>query len=296
MSGVYTDTHPDMVRTRNAIAALRTQLGTGESANDGVALELETLRGTHASLLDRYGPLHPDVVRVGRQIEAAEARLREMPPATPRPPPRPTNPAYVQLQARLASDAIELQALVAKEEALRAQIVTIEERLLETPAVERDYNALIRDLDSARAKHQEVATNQLEAVVAENLEMDAKAERFTLIEPPLPPGRPVSPNRALIFLAAAVLALLGAVAAVAVRELGDSSVKGPAEFARRFGLVPLGVIPAILTPDDLRRAGRHRVQAAAGAVAVVIVAVLLAHFLVAPLDDLWAGALRRLGV
>jgi hypothetical protein len=296
ISGVYTDNHPDVARTKKAIAALRAQLGIDETVTTDSGAELEELKASRIALLERYGSLHPDVVRVERQIEAAEARLQETSPAPPPPTTRPTNPAYVQLQAQLASDAVELASLVEKEAAVRRQIATLEERLLQTPAVERDYHGLTRELDSARVKYQEFSTKQREAAASENLEMDAKAERFTLIEPPLVPGRPESPNRGVIFLASVVLALVAALAVVVARELVDSSVKGPSEFERRFGLAPLGVIPAILTADDLRLRSRRRVQAFAGAVAVVLVAVVLAHVFVAPLDALWAGALRRLGV
>jgi uncharacterized protein involved in exopolysaccharide biosynthesis len=296
VSGVYTDNHPDVVRTKNAIGALRTQLGLPAPSTDAGADGLEGLKTSRDALLERYGPLHPDVVRVERQIEAAEARLRDEPPAPQRAPARPTNPAYVQLQAQLASDAVERSALVAKEAELRREIAAFEGRLLQTPAVERDYNALTRELASARLKHQEVSAKQREAVVAENLEMGDKAERFSLIEPPLVPGRPLSPNRSLIFLAAVVLALAAAGAIVVVRELADSSVKGPSEFERRFGITPLGIIPAILTAADVRLHGRRRAQAVVAAVAIALVEVALAHFFVAPIDALFAGALRRLGV
>ena len=296
VSGVYTANHPDVVRTKSAIAALRSQLGPTETDADRAAAELDELRATRNSLLERYGPIHPDVVRVGRQIEAAEARVAAAPPAAERPPARATNPAYVQIQARLASDAIETAGLVARETEIRQRLADLERRVMETPGVERDYNALTRNLESARAKHQEVSTKQREAVVAENLEMDAKAERFNLIEPPLVPETPVAPNRALIFFAAVVLALVVAGAVVVLRELVDSTVKGPAEFQRRFGMAPLGVIPAILTSEDLRSRFRRRVQAVAVTAAAMVVAVLVAHFFVAPLDALLAGALRRLGV
>jgi uncharacterized protein involved in exopolysaccharide biosynthesis len=294
MSGIYSEKHPDVVRTKSAISSLRAQLNLPAAPANGSGDDLDALKASRAALLEKYGPLHPDVVRVERQIEAAEASAAAPEPASA--PVHPRNAAYVQLQATLATDAVELDSLTEREAELRKDIAAFEERLLQTPAVERDYNALTRDLASARLKHQEVSVKQREAVVAQNLEMDDKAERFSLIEPPLVPGLPVSPNRKLIFLAAVVLGLVAAGAIVVVRELFDSSVKGPSEFARRFGIVPLGIIPAILTADDLRLQGRRRVQAIAGAVAVVLVAVVLAHFFVAPLDALWAGALRRIGV
>jgi uncharacterized protein involved in exopolysaccharide biosynthesis len=295
LRAVYTESHPDVLSTKNAIAALRARLGTDEPVPDASAEELESLRGARAALLDRYGPVHPDVIRVERQIEAAEARLREAPVAAPRVA-RATNPAYVQLRAQLANDALELKSLVARETDLRRQIAALEDRLLQTPAVEREYNVLLRDLDSARSKHLEVGTKQREAVVAENLEMDEKAERFSLIEPPLVPGRPVSPNRLLIVLASLAFALIAAAAVVLGRELIDSSVKNASEFERRFGITPLGIIPAIFTEDDVRLQKRRHAQAFAGVIAAVLVAVMLAHFFIAPVGALWAGALRRLGV
>jgi uncharacterized protein involved in exopolysaccharide biosynthesis len=296
ISGVYTENHPDVIRTKSAIAGLRAQLGPAAASAADATTELAALGMQRGALLERYGALHPDVVRLDRQIEATKAKQREMAALPPPPQPRATNPAYVQLQAQLASDAVELTALNAKDTEIRARIASLEERLLQTPAVERDYAALSRELEGARLKHQEVSTKQREAVVSENLEMDSKGERFTLIEPPLQPERPVSPNRGLIFFAAMVLALVMAGVAIAAREIVDSSVKGPSEFQRRFGITPLGIIPAILTAEDLRTKGRKRVRAVAVTATAVLAAVVLAHFFVAPLDALWFGALRRLGV
>ena len=40
----------------------------------------------------------------------------------------------------------------------------------------------------------------MEAQLAQNLETNRKGERFTLIEPPLPPEEPVSPNRLAVLI------------------------------------------------------------------------------------------------
>ena len=296
VSGVYTDNHPDVTRTKSAIAALRAELGAPAAAAQSLADDVEALRAQQGALRERYGPLHPDVVRAGRQLEAAEARLAAAAAAPPAPPERATNPAYVQLKAQLASDAGELTTLHVKEQELRDRIAEIEGRLLQTPAVERDYNALMRDLDSARLKYQEVSAKQMEAVVAENLEMDSKAERFTLIEPPLLPERPESPNRWLIVFLSAVLALAAGVLTVALRESADGSVRDPDEFKRLFGLAPLGVIPAIVTDDDRRALWRRRWQLATATGVVIVAAAALGHLYVVPLDALWFAALRRFGV
>jgi hypothetical protein len=201
----------------------------------------------------------------------------------------------VQIQAQLASDSVERGALVAKERELKTKVDELERRVAQTPAVERDYSALIRELESARFKYQEVSTKQREAVVSQNLEMDAKAERFNLIEPPLMPERPVSPNRWLIVLLSTVLAAVAAVFGVALREAFDTSIRGALDFQRLLGVAPLAVIPAILTADEKRRGGKRRLQAAAAVAVATLVTIALVHAFVAPIDALWFGALRRFG-
>ena len=294
VAGVYSDSHPDVVRTRSAIAALRAQLGVGDEGAGDVEQELADLRVQRVGLVARYEPAHPDVVRLDRQIAAAQQRL-DAARANPTARPRATNPAYVQLQAQLASDGVERESLMGKERELQARINDIEKRVLQGPAVERDYNALMRDMENARAKYQEVSAKQREAVVSQNLEMDAKAERFNLIEPPLLPERPVSPNRWLILLLSAVLSVLAAVSGGALREGIDGSIRGALDFERLLGVSPLGVIPSILTADDRRRDGRRRARAVAAVAVVALVAVALTHVFIAPLDAIWFGALRRFG-
>ena len=297
VKGIYTKDHPDIVRTEKSIAALRAEIGEEDDGIDERAQELDALRGQRDALLDRYEPFHPDVVRLDRQIAAGEEALQAAREAkTERASgERATNPAYVQLQAQLASEIVEQKELGEKEKQLKARLADLEARIAQTPAVERDSSALARSLESARLKYREVSAKQQEAIVAQNLEMDSKAERFQLIEPPLVPQQPVSPNRGVILLLSAVLAVAASIAAMALREATDSSVRDFKEL-RALGLVPLGIIPAILTQDDRRTIKRRRFGYAVASLATVVVAVVLAHFFVAPLDLLWFAAMRRLGV
>lgn len=296
--GVYTADHPDVVRTEKTIAALRTELGGGADRRDDIEHELETLRAQRTALLDRYNESHPDVVRIDRQIEAATERLRAAKSDAAAQPaePKADNPAYVQLAAQRESDLVELKGLTAKETELRARLANLESRLLQTPSVERDYDALARDLEGARLKYREVSSKQMEAVVSENLENDAKSERFSLIEPPLLPQRPIAPNRWLILFLGAVLALGAAFGIVGLREALDGSVHGERQLERLTRMAPLGVIPLISTPEEQKTRGRRRARVAFATVGTLIVLVALAHFFVAPVDLLWFAALRRLGV
>ena len=298
MRGVYKPDHPDVVRTEKSIAALRAELGVPADEREDLEKELTALRAQRAALLDRYSEEHPDVVRLDRQIAAATERLAAAPEKSGDPDPgsqRADNPAYVQLAAQRAGADLDLKSLGQKEAELRKKLADLENRLLQTPSVERDYHALARDLDNARLKYQEVSAKQMEAVVAQNLENGSKGEHFSLIEPPLLPQRPIAPNRWLILAAGLVLALGVGFGVVAVREALDGSVHGPRELERLTRMLPLGIIPVILTPDEQRAASRQRTRYAVATVSTLVALVVLAHFFVAPLDVLWFATLRRFG-
>jgi succinoglycan biosynthesis transport protein ExoP len=296
--GVYTPDHPDVVRAERRIAALREELGiSGESRGD-IEKELADLRAQRAALLEHDEEAHPDVVRLDRQIEAATEKLEAEAgndSAGSGAEPKADNPAYIQLAAQRNSTDVEIKALVGREADLRKRLAALENRVLQAPAVERDYYSIARDLDTARRQYLEVSAKQREAVVAENLEIDSKSEHFNLIEPPLLPQRPVEPNRWMILSLGAVLALAVGFGVIFLRELIDGSVTGARELERLTRNIPLGVIPAIVTPDELRARSRQRKQIALATAGTLLVLVALTHFFVAPVDALWFAALRRFG-
>ena len=110
------------------------------------------------------------------------------------------NPAYVSIQAQLSATRGELAALATEMNKLRVQAEGYQHNLTLAPQVEKEYRELSRDYDNARVKYAEIRSKMVEAKTAQDLESDRKGERFTLIEPPLPPEEPVSPNRRLILV------------------------------------------------------------------------------------------------
>jgi hypothetical protein len=53
-------------------------------------------------------------------------------------------------------------------------------------------------------------------------------------------------------------------------------------------------VPEIVTPGDVARKKLRRLQAAAGAAAVLVAGVLVVHFFVMDLDVVWAKLMRKL--
>jgi len=302
MQGIYSDRHPMVIRTQGAIDALEAELGVeGQGSPQALRAELARLEALRGSLIDRYTATHPEVERVDRQMSALEAEIEQAERDGARVAPGreyeqvASNPAYVQLRAQDVVAEAEIAALREREREVAARQADLEERLTQTPLIERDYTALTRDLETARARYQQIRFGERAAQTAENLELDAKGERFTLIEPPLVPQQPVSPNRPFVLFIGLFAALGVAVGLVALREELETSVHGPTQLQAIVGAPPIGVIPRIVTDADRARTRRRLTFGAVGATAALVLLLGAAHSLVIPLDELWFRAIRRIG-
>ena len=136
----------------------------------------------------------------------------------------------------------------------------------------------------------------MEARLAANMETDRKGERLTLIEPPLPPEKPVSPNRPLIITFGVFAALVLGAAAVGIAEALDKTIRSRTALERVTQLSTLGIIPPIVTATDQRRDTRRKLALVATASGAVVIGVIAVHFLFMPLDVLWYSVMRRLAI
>jgi uncharacterized protein involved in exopolysaccharide biosynthesis len=262
---------------------------------------LRTQRAAIADALfaaqQRYSDKHPDVERLKRDLAEADRRIARGGGGSAgegeQSPQSADNPAYIQLQARLESIKLEIKGLIEARGDLKDRINTYEQRLTEAPNIEREYNDLMRGYDNAVSKYREVKDKQLEAKLAQALESERKAERFTLIEPPVVADEPVEPNRPAILM----MGILGAFGAgfgnLALRELMDKGLRGAQAIQTITGAPPLAVIPQIGVPADRRRRVRRTALLAGTAAVVTVAGIVAVHFFVMPLDILWFTVLRR---
>lgn len=292
---VYAADHPDVLRIRREAEGLAREVGATDSAND---LERRVLqaRGELAAARERYAPDHPDVLRLERTVASLEEAASRAPAARAAPQAAPDNPAFIQIRAQLESAHNEQRSLERKRSELRAKIASFEARLAQSPQIEREYRELARDYENAQLKYREVRAKQMEAELSQNLESDRKGEKFTLIEPPLPPEEPVSPNRAVILVLGILLSLAAAVGVVAVRESLDGTIRGRHDVATLLDTPPLAVIPRIETRGEKQQRRQRLRYATVGAIGSVLIAAVAVHLLIRPLDVLWFTVLRRLGI
>ncbi len=292
----YAPDHPDIVNTQREVEGLEKQVKSDDTTGD-LLRQLKEDREQLASAKEKYSPDHPDVVRLTRAVSELEKAVAAAPTSATLSQGRnhPDNPAYIQVKGQLDSITVDREGAVKKLEELRAKLDDYERRLAQAPAVERQYRELARDLDSAQLKYQEIRSKQTEVQVSQNLETEHKGERFTLIEPPLPPEKPISPPRFFILAAGFVLSLGAGVGATLLRDKLDVSVRGVQDVRVLLSVPPLAAIPRIITEAERKKHKRAVLYAWQGAIASVIALALIVHFLVLPLDVVWLSLLRRFG-
>lgn len=298
LTGIYSDDHPDIKRLRREIATLKKETGLQDDATDREN-KLLLLQQQISLLRQKYSDDHPDIVQLKRAFaaidravrtgsDAPEGRADELRKAR-----KPDNPAYITLKSQIETIASQIQSMRSERQEMRGKLELLDLRVSQTPEVEREYLELARDLDSSRGRFRELRDKQMQAQVAEQLERGRKAERFTLIEPPIFPEKPFRPNRAVIVMMGFVLAWVGSIGSAALREAIDQTVHSARDVVRVMQVPVLARLPALPSPVLVKR--RSRMRWIVGISGMVLFGLMLAafHNFYMPIDVAWYGLLRR---
>jgi succinoglycan biosynthesis transport protein ExoP len=293
--GVYSTNHPDVVKARREIEALKKETG-GSGDSQEKLKRLISMRGELATMREKYSDDHPDVVKLKKGIASLEESQKTSADskAVSSVAKKPENPAYITLQAQLDSTVGELKTLRAKRVELKAKMASYESMLQQTPQVEREYLDLSRDHENSVHRYQELKAKEMEAQVAQELEKGSKGERFSLIDPPQLPEKPASPNRPAIVLLGLILSIGGGVGYAGILESMDASVRGSKALVGLVQVPLLGIIPYMENDEDRKRKQKGNKVLLFSIVGGIGVLLLLIHFFWLPLDVVWYKAMRIL--
>lgn len=295
----YSDSHPSVQRIDRQIESISREIGDDVPDVDALQQRQEQARIRLAAAKERYSSNHPDVVKLARELAAIDQLIADARAKTAQPTDMnrtPDNPAYVQQKARVDGIHAELESLTQKRALLKKRLNAYEERLRTGPTIEDKYRDLQREYENTSMKYREVKAKQMEAQLSKSLESEQKGEKFTLIEPPLMPEKPVKPNRIVIGIIGLLLSLGLGVGVVMLRESLDSSVKDRDHLTEIMGFSPLTVIPYITNPLDVTHAKKQKQWVLGASASILILVLSCIHLFVMPLDVLWFVAMRRFGV
>jgi len=290
-AGRYSADHPDMIRMRREIETLAGQ-GSNTGRLGALVAELQVARAALLEARRTYSDDHPDVKRLTQQVASLEGSVRRIARApasgsgnnyaAP-----PDNPQYVVLQTQLRTAKENVAVKRADLEDLREDAEKYTRRLFLTPAVERDYLNLSRGYDSARRKFLDIKDKQMQALLAERLETQELAERFTLLQAAKILRTPKEPNRKAIVVVGAMFGLIVGIGLASVLEFFDGSVRGFRGVESIFGMPPLAGIQYIEVADEGPTGQAHVLSTSAAICGGLVVAILVLHFLWMPVGEIW---------
>jgi uncharacterized protein involved in exopolysaccharide biosynthesis len=295
LSARYGPKHPDVAKLQKQIAGLKSQLGTN-GGTTSTQNQLSTLQSQLSAALQRYGEKHPEVQKLRASIAqlTAEAQKEASESVLSAPQGPPDNPVYIQFQSQMADVRSQLGGLEAQTAQLQARLEDLQQKVLQTPAIESEYDSLTEQYTAAIQRYQTLKDKAADAKVAESMEQQNKGETFSVIEPPDLPVIPIKPNRKLLLAAGAFVSFMMAVGLMLAIEMLDSRIYSGNVLESAFGEGPLVALPYIVNPRETRN---RRLRIAVGAAAVVAVAsggLFYVNANMMPLDVAYASFINRI--
>jgi len=291
----YSDDHPDVIATKRDIRSLRQRFGIDANIAD-IDKEILDAKAELAVALEKYSPDHPDVVALERRINNLEQKIVEVTERQLEGEVVPDNPAYIQLLANLDNLAAEEDAIKREMARLREDLAEYEQRLMETPQVEKELAALSRTLSSTSNRYWVMRDKQFAAEMGETLETESKGEEMILLEPARVPLKPFKPNRGAIVTLTMLFALVAAIGITQLVDSMDKSIRSSAAVLSIQGVPPLVEVPYIYSEVEMERVAKLKKMAIAGAAPALLLIVIIVHFTILPLDVLWYSVANRIGL
>ncbi|ATG90575.1 lipopolysaccharide biosynthesis protein [Methylomonas koyamae] len=291
----HSPNHPDVIKIKREIESLQKEIGSNSDIN-AMNAELTDKKAELALLLKQYSEKHPDIQKLQKQISAlqqslVDAKQSEYTNTTL----QPDNPAFITLKSQLDSVKTEIESLNYTRGQIKAKMEELRNSLRQAPLVEKEYTDLLQELDNTNIRYREVSAREMEAQISQQLEMERKGERFTLIDPPQEPLEPVSPNRIAILILGLLVAVCTGFGAVALAEIFDPTINGPKAVTAILGMEPLAAIPYLESETENKAQSNRRKLLLIGCVAAGLLAAILFHMIIMPLDVFWYKLLRVIG-
>ena len=254
-SGSGVDYSSQIAQLQRDNATLAAQSGSAVERDPNVV----AAEGQLAAAKATYSDDHPDVKLAENRLAAARANARDFQ--------RKGVSTLVQQQTAANNTAIaQLSQQRAQERSRAATMLAAQAR---GPAVMQQVSQLQAKAESIRANLSKVSANLLNAQSMSKIVDQQRGERLSLIEPPVTPDRPYSPNRPLLIIGGVVAGLALGFLLALLAELIFQPIRSVGQLTGVLGEPPLAVVPTL--SGRARRArkkgwfGRSRRRAAVGA-------------------------------
>ncbi len=253
--------------------------------------QLRSLKSELQAALAIYSEENPKIRLLRNRIEALERQIAGQPETGEE---AETSPAERTLSLSLAEIDSQIAALRQEIEDTRAEVASLEDSLSRTPANRIALDAMERELENLRTLHNAAVQRLNEARMGERVELSARGQRITLLEPPTVPNNPSSPNRVAVTGKGVIVGVGLAGAFFVLMELLNAAIRRPSDIVSRLQITPLATLPWLETASQRR--WRRATQLATFVMVLVLVpaALWVVDAYYKPLDLLFAEFRDRL--
>ena len=166
---------------------------------------------------------------------------------------------------------------------VKAAVPTPETDIYKVMLVDKLENVMARDVKVNESIYNMLLQRLETAKITQRLQSSKEGTRYTILDPPRVPIKPVEPNKLFVSLAGLLLGGFLGAGLVILAELLDSSFLDVQEAKEYLGEPLLGAVSKIKTPESIREENERQkwylgLTLATGVIAV-IVAGFVAHFL-----------------
>ena len=226
----YSADHPQrraLEAELNSLLDHRSSAGTG-----GLEADIQALQQRLITLTQRYSDTHPDVQRARQELSGLQQRLERSGRVADRDRlSNASNPEYNRLLIREQSLRDELGREQRRQQAVEADIGSVQNQLAEMPGVEQQLATLDQQETLAERKHREIE-DELERLNLESGMRQAQLlDHLVLVEAPRVPLSPSGPNKMLMMPVALFFSLLVGLLAAALFHLIKDHILGAEDVA-----------------------------------------------------------------
>lgn len=190
------------------------------------AREIESLVAL-ANLSDKYGPLHPKMIKARTELQELKVRMTE------------------EIDKVYGSVKNKYQLALAREKAVRK---ILQQKQQEKVALDK-YAMQASLLEREAKSNREIYDLFLDQMSRTDLSTKIQTNNLYLAELALPKGRPIKPRTSVNTIFGLILGFVTGVGLVFFFEYGGKHIKGPRDLTRYFdGFLTIGMVPKYPQP------------------------------------------------
>jgi succinoglycan biosynthesis transport protein ExoP len=252
-------------------------------------VDVASIEAELGKLRKTYTDEHPDVRRLLRQLERAQAQLSQSSSSgdsfNEKEPTYKTvtaaNPSYRRLSAQTVQIRRTIDTQQNKLSVLEKQRASLEQRLAQWPRITQFIADKTAEMQSLEAQYTALKGRQQEIRLSMELADQAQTEQFRIQDAANLPEKPVGPNRPKLLLANWFAALCLGFGLALARDLIDQSVRTPSDITSIRPVPILVSIPPIFSNEERAQLKQRRrylmglyIASGAAVVSLLILVVL----------------------